>query len=454
MSDTEPTPSATYQLHVVDGEQVGADIELEERENYSIGASNQCNIVLFGKGLVDVHLECVFLDGVLTVLECENDVRLDGQVVEKTPFSVQQGQLISFADITLAFGTSDTNWDELATKSEELHKQVVHEEKEQKKQARSKTFGLIGSIFVFILFIALAAGIGWWFFSQSSNTANDSSTTSTTSTTDTKQPPKQDIQTILTGDSAYSNVEMVGTQNNNKARPIIKGYVDSLEDLTNLRTTVSNNIDNSIRPVYYVAVKSQLLEDVKGAMRNYDFGLQFELEFKDKKLNLDIAGIANNIENPNDLRKTIKDNFPLVDDIEVNVKSGTSLLNELQTIQSQHMQYSNLQFTPSVGTLTVTGALLKNFVVEFNQELEGILKKYEPNNLKVVNSIQVGPEFDGKIVSLLINASNSYAVINLGGKEIRAQQGTKLSNGFTLKTIHKDHIELEISDAVYNFPVK
>lgn len=442
MSNSQPSLAASYSLHVIIGEQSGADLELKDRANYSIGASDECRIVLFGKGLADVHLECVFFENTLTILECENDVKLDGQPFASTPFAVQPGQLISFADITLAFGESNSDWDEIASKAVELNQQEQKEQKAVASKKRRARFGYLALLVGITLLVGLLGAGGYWLLADQS-----SQNIAQLNQVQQVQPqPLEKFKSLLSTSPAYANVDITGNQDNNADRPIIKGIVKSAEDIAKLRQVLAGN---QVTPVYYVAVHDQLIEDSKIALRRFDFGLNYKLEFKKPQLILQLAGLADNYEDYDQIRKVVKDNLPIIDEIELNVKPASDLMHDLEVLQSNRTEYASINFAKSNGGLKIQGAILANYMDNFDKDLDQVFSKYEPNSIKVNNQVEAGPEFVGKVISVLISPESKYAVIRYGDSESRAMAGSILRNDFVLKDITKSHLVIEHAGTEY-----
>ncbi|MCY4324751.1 MAG: hypothetical protein OXC81_01845, partial [Betaproteobacteria bacterium] len=104
--------AATPILKVLAGVQKGAEIVLQE-QLYTIGSDESCKIVLLEDGVAAIHIQAAYLNGNLSILECQDDVHIDGKPVGKPPVTIGSGQLVSFGSMLLSFGARDQDWEKI-----------------------------------------------------------------------------------------------------------------------------------------------------------------------------------------------------------------------------------------------------------------------------------------------------------------------------------------------------
>lgn len=429
-------------LKVLAGVQEGAEIELENRQTYSIGTDDDCTVVLLGEGIAGIHIEAAYLVGALSVLRCEQGVMLDGKPLPDLPTTIAAGQLLSFSGVVFAFGGADTDWQGLAEKAKLLAAQQPEQETQQseepEKQQHKRSHVATVAVSV-VLALALSAA---WFFLSNKPGENSASNGTTAGGQDAGSPNSvATVADMLAANDEFSNVKLVKIAGG-KGNELV-GLLDSAAAERKLKKIASAS-DMRTR----VALKPQLLEGLRLSLDKYDAGLSYSLEVADGKIALKIGGICDCVD-AEALKQSIRDNIPVIDSIKVSATPLGELLAELNTVIASRPEFGLIKINyPGGKALDVHGSLLKNFK---KPDFERILDNYKPHEMVLREQFKTGPFFGGNVTSVLIGAKK-HAVIDFSGREIRVALGSRLPGNFKLDNISRDKLDLEYEGTKYLFP--
>ena len=449
----DPNPQAEAPVEILKiliGVQEGAEIGLENRQSYAIGTSDECHIVLIGEEITPVHIEAAYLGGLLSILKCEEDVKLDGQDLPQLPTSVLAGQVLSFASIALAFGKPDDDWEALKEKASEILSDqpaagLEAEEPEQVTVAPSRS--RVPTIVTSTLLILALIGSGAW-YAISDDPADP---TSAAAENDSSERSEQDQEELAPGDKIrlmlvssddYQDVEFNSDQG---AKGSLVGIVDSDAAEKKLRKMAS---EAGIR--WRVASERQLLEGLRLALDKYDAGLIYDLETKGGKISLKISGIRDSA-NIEVIEQSIADNLPLIDSVDITATPLDKVLADLGSFLKAKPQYGKVSVNYDGRDLVLSGKLLANYEELLEPGLASILENFGSNAIDLRKELKIGPRFSGKVTSVLLGNAR-HAVINFRGRAIRVGAGSRLPGDFLLASIDRQKLELEHEGTTYPFP--
>lgn len=428
---------AEFILKILTGDQKGAEIELENRQTYSIGSSDDCQIILLSEGIADLHIEIVFLGEKINLLHCQLEVTLDNKPLPKLPTTMEAKQFLNLNGIILSFGSKDLDWDALTIEAEKAQQTPAESAKETitPQMKRKKTIGYgIG--------IALLS-IGISLFAISKLVKEKQPETAITQETSDSPSSNEQIMEDIAGDSDFKNLT---AEINDKGDIVLSGLVENEQTLKDIREMSSKiNTRN-------VSLSSQIIEDLKLVLDEYNAGLIFNVTVEQDIYAVTVKGLFHNAENPEQLTEAIKENLPLLKSISIEVKPVSDLIQEVTATLQKFPQYSNIQLTNKNNQLRVSGTLLANYTDDLLTTLTKIFTKYEPHAYSFKNNLDVGPEFEGIVSSVLIGV-NRFVIIEYNGKEVRAIVGTRLPNDFKVTDISREILELEYDGQKFSLPL-
>ena len=437
--------AATPILKVLAGVQKGAEIVLQE-QLYTIGSDESCKIVLLEDGVAAIHIQAAYLNGNLSILECQDDVHIDGKPVGKPPVTIGSGQLVSFGSMLLSFGARDQDWEKIVAGAKLIEsagsgKAATPASPLPAIVPRRRRWRLMA---LAVPAVALGLGIvGAGDDEKSSAGSSQAAPTNNVMFQRRVSDPVTDFKKWLASEQQLSEVFFIERGDSG----VLVGLVDEPGTLISLR-----KMSSEIGPRWRVALRSQLLEDLRLSLAKFDAGLIYELAARDEMTVLRLGGFARAIEDSEDLISVVRDNFPVIDDVEVTAVALADVIEEIEGELGYGLEYSGIEIEVSKQTLTVAGTVLANYERPLVGMIEQLLDSYQPHDLVLDFAVTVGPYFDGKVTSVLIGAS-IVAVIDFAGDETSAAVGDEVEGGFVLQKIESNLIELLHEGRIYYFPV-
>ena len=442
----EPAASAAVQvLKVLAGVQKGAEIVLAE-QLYTIGSDENCKIVLLEEGVAAVHIQAAYLNGNLSILECQNDVHIDGKPVGNPPVAIASGQLISFGSMLLSFGERGQDWDRIAEGARRLADAADRKEGKPGRPpppppgAHRRSWRLLA---LAVPAAALGLGIVGGGDSDNQGASKDAPAADNAMFQMKISDPVTEFKAWLASEQQLSEVFFIEQGDSG----VLVGLVDEPGSLISLR-----KMSSDIGPRWRVAQRSQLLEDLRLSLAKFDAGLIYELSASDGVTVLQLGGFARAIEDSADLVAVVRDNFPVIDEVEVTAVALVEIIDQIEDELGYGLEYAGIEVEADEQTLTVSGTVLANYEQQLADLLAQLFASYQPHSLALDFEATVGPYFDGKVTSVLIGA-NTAAVIDFAGDETSVAVGDEVEGGFVIQQIESNLLELLHEGRIYHFPV-
>ena len=434
-------------LKVLAGVQKGAEIVLQE-QLYTIGSDESCKIVLLEEGVAAVHIQAAYLNGSLSILECQGDVHIDGSPIGKPPVTIASGQLISFGSMLLSFGDPSQDWERIAEAGRQLEAAAGTGDAGSPAALPPPASGSRWRSYRLMVLVVPVAAIGLGIVGSGDESA-DQDGSGAYQTGDNvmfqmrMSDPVTEFKSWLESERQLSEVFFIQQEDS----AVLAGLVDDPGTLISLR-----KMSSDIGPRWRVALRSQLLDDLKLSLAKFDAGLIYELSARDGMTVLRLGGFARHIEDSGQLIGVVRDNFPVIDEVEVTAVALAEIIGQIEEELGYGLEYSGIQIGSVGRVLTVSGTVLANYERQLADLLAQLLESYQPHSLALDFQVTVGPYFDGKVTSVLIGASTA-AVIDFAGEETRAAVGDEVEGGFVIRKIAGNMIELLHSGQTYFFPV-
>jgi hypothetical protein len=111
---------------------VGESFELHPGR-FKIGAGEGDDIYLADVGVAPEHVKLIYLDGRITILGADHEVRVNGQVQKNFPFDLEPGHVLTLGSAHLSYGAPDTEWPGIP--QIEVEAEEVDEEEEEELPA-------------------------------------------------------------------------------------------------------------------------------------------------------------------------------------------------------------------------------------------------------------------------------------------------------------------------------
>jgi hypothetical protein len=403
-----------------------------------VGAAETDDIYLNLVGVAPSHFSFVYLDGHITVLSANHEIRLGGVVQKQFPFEWPLLQVISLGSAHLTYGTSQGPWPELPEMQEALVEELVEDEQEYVPPVKRtvKEHAVIsarrGAIVVAtaVGVIILGLGINFLFGSRDIVSPNDRSIESA----------QQGITRLLESDKEH--LSSVKLEKRIDGALSITGFVDDAKSYALLADEIRNESIKTKGNVRFDALsKDKLSEQIKDLIGNYPLKYTLTISGKDiyaeitgiKTPDLDLANLKNQLERINDrveprifhysittldpveLTKTINSKLassPLTRTIKFEIKNKAASLKGLIAASSEEM----------------TMPLIRNLVAK------------EMTSFPVVVDVVVDQKINFQVSSIITGAQIAVANLTFRGKTESREVGQDVFGQGELIEIRKDGV--------------
>ncbi len=434
--------SNNWQLQVLEGEQTGANIDLQPTR-YLIGADETCDIVLTGEGVEDKHLEAFFADGRFSILRAFAPVFVDGEAIEQFPSDIDAQRIVTIGSASIAFDAQDSEWFDtvevagIRDKINEAKSASPANKNPQNGQANlspSMRKRVVAS-FAFLGILVLAGIIIWDTPLPSSHPAPIMPTVA-----QGREPLLSRLSVELHKNPAFANVR-ADIKPGRTTRLV--GYVDSVADLDALRALALH--ERVPLRVDSLEQTRMILSQLLGERAR---GTHYHLSGEKDGMHLSLFGIVDTPASVQTFEDELRREIPAIAHIESDIESRNDVQKRINTFHNANPEYSTVKNDIRDGALVLQGAILGDYAQEWRKGLEKILETL-PLHLVVRDEVTVAPLLKASIGSVLIGTNAavrlSFSDENSGLYRI----GARLPNGLEITNIERHVITL--SDGVDDF---
>ncbi len=466
-SETGPPPQ--WVLRVLSGAQAGAEIALAT-DRYTLGSGAECAIVLSGEGIEARHLEAFFADGHLSILRSAGETFVSGARVDGTLLDIEPLQLILVGGTALAYGQTAGVWpgaEEVAEalKAREAQAQAAEAGAEGVQEAASAAApaarsGGRGSwalgaclLLLFPVSLALLAasvmpgglpGAGW-LPSGGGNAAGAGAKAGAKA--EAQIPPEVSAQ--IFGDPAFAHVHWIGRAAGERRAPILRGFVEREADLNRLIA-----LGSGYGAEFQLVSLDKLRRSLEVLLPLYGPSMFYEISPTQKDtVRLRIEGMVRAQAQIAALRQTLRRDLPAISQIEMNVIAQARAAAIVERALRRQAAFGGLMISVQDLQVTISGTLLGNFRERWSR-MEAALPALLPRGVVVRRAIGFGPEFTGRVESIVIGARPAARIAGgAAGEQRRYREGDRLPGGFVLEKIQPDGLRLKDGGGSYFYPL-
>ena len=406
-----------------------------------IGAAETDDIYLNLVGVAPSHVSFVFIDGHITVLSANHEVRLDGLVQKKFPFDWQPLQVLSLGSAHLTYGTEHSEWplipqveENIADEEEEIEPETPAFQPPPKRTVKehavisARRGGIVIATAVAVIVLGLL--INLLFGSRDIVSPNDRSIAKA----------YDDINQLLQSDKeSFSSVKL---DKRIDGALTISGFVDDQKSFLLLADAVRNESIKTKGNVRFEALsKDKLSEQIKDLIGNYPLKSTITISGNDiyaeitgiKTPDLDTQNLKNELErindrvaprafrftvttlDPADLTKSINDKLtssPFTRNLKFEIKNKTAVIKGVVAASAEER------------TLTVVRNLTSSMMSSF----------------PVVVDIATDPKIAFQVSSILMGGQGAVANLTLRGKTEAFRVGDEVFGLGELSEIRKDGV--------------
>jgi hypothetical protein len=382
----------------------------------------------------------VYVDGHITVLSANHEVRLDGVVQKQFPFDWQPLQVLSLGSAHLTYGAENSEWpaipqiEEVAEFVEE-EKPVVPEyipppKRTVKEHAviSARRGGIVIATAVGVIILGLL--INFLFGSRDIVSPNDRSI----------EKAYQDINQLLQSDKeGFSSVKLEKRIDGALA---ISGFVDDQKSFMLLADSVRNESIKTKGNVRFEALsKDKLSEQIKDLIGNYP--LKYTITLSGNEIYAEITGIK-------------------TPDLDLdNLKNELERINDRVAPRKFHYNITTLDpadLTKSINAKLASSPLTRNLKFEIKNKsavIKGVvaasaeertmvvvrnLTSTMMSSYPVVVDIATDPKINFTVSSVLMGGQGNMAVLSLRGKSDVFKVGDDVFGLGELMEIRKDGV--------------
>ena len=424
---------------LMEGGEVGDLLELNPGR-LKIGAAETDDIFLNLVGVAPSHVSFVYIDGHITVLSANHEVRLDGVVQKQFPFDWQPLQVLTLGSAHLSYGPEQSEWpaipqiDEATSAEEEVVAEVPAYIPPPKRTVKehavisARRGGIVIATAVGVIILGLL--INLLFGSRDIVSPNDRSIAKA----------YEDINQLLQSDKeGFSSVKLEKRIDGALA---ISGFVDDQKSFLLLADSVRNESIKTKGNVRFEALsKDKLSEQIKDLIGNYPLKSTITISGNDiyaeitgiKTPDLDLDNLKNELERINDrvAPRVFHYNITTLDPADLTKSINDKLASSPLT--------RNLKFEIKNKT-----AVIKGVVAASAEERTMTVVRNMTNNLMssypVVVDIAVDPKINFQVSSVLMGGQGNVAVLTLKGKTETYQVGDEVFGLGELLEIRKDGV--------------
>lgn len=434
--------SNNWQLRVLEGEQTGANIDLQPTR-YLIGADEACDIVLTGEGVGDKHLEAFFADGRFSILRASAPVFIDGETIEQFPSDVDAQHIITIGGVSIAFDAQDSEWFDavnIAGIRDKINSaKSVSPTNKNSQNGQAKLSPSIGKRVVAsfaLLGILMIAGIIVWDSPlPSSHPAPIMPTVA-----EGREPLLSRLSIELHKNPAFANVR---ADIRSGAATRLIGYVDTVAALDTLRALALH--ERVPLRVDSLEQTRTILSRLLGERAN---ATHYHLSGGKDGMHLSLFGIVDTPASVQAFEDELRREIPAITHIESNIESRSDVQKRITIFHNATLEYSTVKNDVQNGALVLRGTILGDYAQEWRKGLEKILETL-PLHLVVRDEVTVAPSLKASVDSVLIGTNAAVRLSFPDENSGLYRIGARLPNGLEITNIERHVITL--SDGIDDF---
>jgi hypothetical protein len=424
---------------LMEGGEVGDLVELHTGR-LKIGAAETDDIFLNLVGVAPSHVNFVYVDGHITVLSANHDVRLDGVVQKQFPFDWQPLQVLTLGSAHLTYGPEQSEWpaipqieeagEDVAEEKPAVPEYVPPPKRTVKEHAviSARRGGIVIATAIGVIVLGLL--INLIFGSRDIVSPNDRSIAKA----------YEDINQLLQSDKdGFSSIKLEKRIDGALA---ISGFVDDQKTFLLLADSVRNESIKTKGNVRFEALsKDKLSEQIKDLIGNYPLKYTITISGKDiyaeitgiKTPDLDLDNLKNELERINDrvAPRTFHYNITTLDPADLTKSINAKLASSPLT--------RNLKFEIKNKTAVIKGVVAAS-AEERTMTIVRNMTTSLMSSYPVVVDIATDPKINFQVSSVLMGGQGNMAVLTLKGKTDAFRVGDEVFGLGELLEIRKDGV--------------
>jgi len=419
--------------------QIGDLIELHPAR-LKIGAAETDDIYLNQVGVAPSHVSFVYIDGHITVLSANHELRLNGVIQKQFPFDWEPLQVLTVGSANVSYGPQDGPWPAIPeiVEGEVAPEEPVAEEPEYvpppkrtvKEHAvvSARRGGVILVTAVAVIILGLAAD--FMFGSRDLMSPNDRSI----------EVAYKNISELLKSDK--ENLSSVKLEKRIDGALSITGFVDDEKSFLLLSDEVRNQSIKTKGNVRFDALsKEKLSEQIKDSIGNYP--LKYTLTISGNDIYAEITGIKTpdlDLDNLKNQLERINDRVdPRVFHYTITTQDPTDLTKSINAQLIASPLTRNLKFEIKNKTAVIKGVVAAS-AEEQTMALVRNLTTKQMANFPVVVDIATDPKINFQVSSILMGPKGGVANLTLRGKSESFVVGNDVFGLGELLEIRKDGV--------------
>lgn len=407
---------------------------------FKIGAGESDDIYLSEVGVAPEHVSLIYLDGRITIMSADHEVRVNGQVQKHFPFDLEPGHVLTLGSAHLSYGPPDTEWpgiprievetEEMAEEEEELPAPpppVKRTVKEKAVISARRGVIVVGSA---IGLIVLAILFDFIFGSRHVVSPNERAI---------GQAYTQ-LQELLESDKNFATVKLEKRIDGALA---VTGFIDDEKSARLLADQIRNQAILTKGNVRYDALSKEKLADlVKDTIGN--FPLKYNLTFSGNDIFLQITGIKTPDLDTDHLRNElarINDRVaPREFHFEITTIDPSDLIKSVNAKLIESPLTRNLKFEIQNNKAVIKGVVAasaeEQTLKQVRKVTEGLMSTFP-----VTVDITTDPKVNFQVSSVMTGGSApAIAYISQRGKTERFRVGDEVFGVGELLEIRKDGV--------------
>lgn len=431
--------SQLFLTALMEGGEVGDLVELHPGR-LKIGAAETDDIFLNLVGVAPSHVSFVYIDGHITVLSADHEVRLDGVVQKQFPFDWHPLQVLTLGSAHLAYGPEHSEWppipqiEEVAALEEEEKPEVPEYVPPPKRTVKehavisARRGGIVIATAIAVILLGLLVNL--LFGSRDIVSPNDRSIAKA----------YEDINQLLQSDKeGFASVKLEKRIDGALA---ISGFVNDQKSFLLLADAVRNESIKTKGNVRFEALsKDKLSEQIKDLIGNYPLKYTITLSGNDiyteitgiKTPDLDLDNLKNELERINDRVAPRKFHY------NITTLDPTDLARSINEKLASSPLTRNLKFEIKNKTAVIKGVVAAS-AEERTMIVVRNLTSSMMSSYPVVVDIATDPKISFQVSSVLMGGQGAIANITLRGKTESFRVGSDVFGLGELMEIRKDGV--------------
>ena len=418
---------------------VGDLIELHPGR-LKMGAAESDDIYLNQVGVAPSHVSFVYIDGHITVLSANHELRLNGVVQKQFPFEWEPLQVLTIGSAHLSYGPEQGPWPEVPeiVEGEEVAEEAPSEEPEYvpppkrtvKEHAviSARRGGIIAATAVGVIILGLGANM--LFGSRDLMSPNDRSI----------EAAYKGIHELLQSDK--ENLSSVKLEKRIDGALAITGFVDDEKSFSLLADEIRNEAIKTKGNVRFDALSKEKLSDqIKDVIGNYP--LKYSLTISGNDIYAEITGIKTpdlDLDNLKNQLDRINDRVdPRVFHYTITTQDPTDLTRSINSQLVASPLTRNLKFEIKNKTAVIKGVVAASAEEQTMAIVRNLTTK-QMAGFPVVVDIATDPKINFQVSSILMGAKGGVANLTLRGKSESFVVGNDVFGLGELLEIRKDGV--------------